>query len=287
MSQQPSTSSLLSNGTRSVSCEPFFHLKIDNFLPSGQYQALLASFPGLEWFPEIIEGNKHRLNSRTAPDTFEQFCRAQPVWAEFFALLSEEQFLTDLYNSVREPLGKVRGVFGSRPWRTPSSRSMSFFRRALSQPVKVTFELSRLKDGGFVPPHTDAPEKLVTMMFYFPAPDWRESYGGGTVFYRTKTQRLNQNWSNYRVPFEELQTVSVNQFIPNRLCIFIKSKNSYHGLPAVTCPAGMSRNSLNINIFRKKPKRFRRLFQLREHLVQWLELRWHKAENTLGSSGQY
>lgn len=275
MSQSAPQSLLLSHGTAEVSNDPFFHLQVDDFLPPGQYQSLLESFPAAESFPETIEGNKKRLNSRTSSGAFKEYCRTHPAWAQLFEQLSAGPFLADLYATVQEPLRQARSRFGSRPWRLTGKGAGGILGRLLARRIKVTFEFSRLESGSIVPAHTDAPEKLVTMMLYFPDPDWKESYGGGTVFYRPKSPALRRNWSNYRVPFEDLSAVAVNQFIPNRLCIFIKSKDSYHGLPAITCPEGMARNSLNINIFRQKPKRFRRIAESKDRLVQRLELRHH------------
>lgn len=267
------SSSLLSHGTASAAREPFFHLRIDNFLPAEQYQALLESFPTPERLPETIEGNKKRLSSRTTPDAFEKFRRSRPVWAQLFEQLAAAAFLADVYEAVREPLREARGAFAARPWRVRGSESAGFVTRALTRPVKVTFELSRLETGSIVSPHTDAAEKLVTMMLYFPEPGWQESYGGGTVFYRAGRPNLNRNWTNYRVPFEDVSPVCVNQFAPNRLCIFLKSKNSYHGVPAITCPEGMARNSLNLNVFRRKPAHFGCLLQAKDRLLERLERR--------------
>ena len=272
MSQPAPESLLLPREKAVISDSPFFFARIDDFLPAEQYRRLLESFPGEDWFPETIEGSKKRLNSRWAAGVFQEFCRAQPAWADLFAQLSNEQFLAGLYDLVRDPLRQVRGMLGARPWRL-GDQARTPIDGLLKRRVKVTFEFSRLEKGSIVPPHTDAPEKLVTMILYFADADWQESYGGGTVFYRPRRPALERNWSNYRVPFADLETAAVNQFIPNRLCIFVKSRDSYHGLPAITCPDGMARNSVNINIFRTKPKRLRRIAESRDRWFERMELR--------------
>ena len=160
---QPEQALLLSPRTRVARTNPFFHLQLDDFLPPGQYRELLKGFPGREWFPETIEGNKHRLNSRSTPEAFRAFCRTRPAWTRLFDQLSSEPFLDALYALVREPLRQARGLFGSRPWRLHHTRADGILNGILTRRVKVTFEFSRLERGGIVPPHTDAPEKLVTI----------------------------------------------------------------------------------------------------------------------------
>jgi hypothetical protein len=269
MPLSPTAPLLLSNGNPAVSNEPFFHVQIDDFLPWEHYHSLLDQFPKAAAFPETIEGNKKRLNSRSAPAAFQEYCLNHPVWTRLFEQFSSDQFLDELYELVRKPLREARGFLGARPWRH-DTQAVTGLKRLLRRRAVVTFEFSRLESGSLVPPHTDAPEKLVTLMLYFADPGWQADYGGGTVFYRPKRPDLKRNWTNYRVPFEDLSAVSVNEFRPNHLCLFIKSKDSYHGMPSITCPAGVARNSLNINVF-LKPKRFRRIIKFKNELTQRLE----------------
>ena len=114
----------------------------------------------------------------------------------------------------------------------------------------MQFEFSRLERGSFVPPHTDDPKKLISLLLYFPDPKWQENYGGGTEFYRTKKRAMDNNWANREVQFKDLNPFFRAQFAPNRLVGFLKSNNSYHGVQPITCPEGMARNSLNINVNR-------------------------------------
>lgn len=114
----------------------------------------------------------------------------------------------------------------------------------------MQFEFSRLRRGSFVPPHTDDQKKLVSLLLYFPDPKWQENYGGDTEFYRAKNLTARNNWNNQRVSFEDLIPFSRAPFVANRLVAFVKSKNSYHGVQPITCPDGMARDSLNINVNR-------------------------------------
>ena len=110
-------------------------------------------------------------------------------------------------------------------------------------------------------PHTDSVTKFVSLLLYFPDPEWNDSFGGGTEFYRPLKTADNENWGNRRVPFGDLESFRLAQYTPNRLIGFVKSKNSYHAVRPLTCPEHMYRNSLNINILGRAgfpPSRFTR-----------------------------
>jgi hypothetical protein len=237
---------LLSNRTKDVSYHPFCHFQVEDYLPSKMYQSLLESFPEQRWFSETIEGDKNRLHSLYSAGIVRELCRQYPVWRDFMDFLSSQVFLNDLYQFVRGGLIKSRGLLNSRPW--CEAAIYHPFMPIVKQPVQMQFEFSRLPRGSFVPPHTDAPDKLVSLLLYFPDPEWRENYGGNTDFYRPKRSDLEYNWDNRRVPVEELVPFHSSPFTPNRLVGFLKSRNSYHGVLPITCPDGMARNSLNINV---------------------------------------
>jgi hypothetical protein len=197
---------------------------------------------------EQTEGDKRRLNSSYSPEVLKDFCRKHPLWDQFFQFLGSAAFLRDLNAMVRLPLYKSRGLSGLRHWsQTVNHGSLTAI---IKTPVTMQFEFSRLRRGSFVPPHTDDQKKLVSLLLYFPDPKWQENYGGDTEFYRAKNLTARNNWNNQRVSFEDLIPFSRAPFVANRLVAFVKSKNSYHGVQPITCPDGMARDSLNINVNR-------------------------------------
>jgi Rps23 Pro-64 3,4-dihydroxylase Tpa1-like proline 4-hydroxylase len=242
---------LLSKRLKDICYDPFCHFQIENYLPTSMYQSLLESFPEPRWFPDKVEGDKNRLHSLYSSHILRQFCRQYPAWQEFMDFLNSRLFLRDLYGLVWHGLVKSRGFLNSRRWCDATTDNLLL--AVIKQPVKIQFEFSRLEKGSFVPPHTDAPDKLVSLLLYFPDPEWRENYGGNTDFFRPKKSELEYNWDNRRVPVEEVVPFFSSPFTPNRLVGFLKSRNSYHGVKPITCPEDMARNSLNINVLCATP----------------------------------
>ena len=233
------------------------------------------SFPTEDRFPERIEGNKQRLSSRTTPEAFEAFGCEQPHWHQLFEQLSDARFLDGLYALARPALRRARGRFGARRWQLvgePAAAAPGLARR----PVRVTFEFSRLGAGASVPAHTDASEKLISLLLFFPEPGWQTAWGGGTCFYRPRHRAPERNWHNRRVPFSELEPFFESPFVPNRLVGFVKSHHSYHGLPPIACPPGAARTSLNVHVYDATPALApKRLRKLRDRTARRLERRGH------------
>jgi hypothetical protein len=119
--------------------------------------------------------------------------------------------------------------------------------------VKVQFEFSRLTGEGVVPPHTDAANKILTLLYYFTDSNWQNSFGGGTEFYKPKYFIDNWNWENDIRPFEKLNSFWAVPFTANQLAGFVKSRNSYHAVRPMKIPEGIERKSLNIQFIDLNP----------------------------------
>jgi hypothetical protein len=123
----------------------------------------------------------------------------------------------------------------------------------VQEPVTTTFEFSQLSRDAVVAPHSDAPRKLVTMLLYFRDPEWQDDWGGGTEYYTPLDRERARYWAaTDRIPFEEFKSIGSTGYVANRLAGFVRSTDSYHGVPPVTAPAGSSRRALMINVKRVK-----------------------------------
>lgn len=270
---------LLSQRVHDITYDPFCLFQVNDYLPQDAYEALLGSFPNEEWFvKKEPEGDKRYFSTSRTPELFEDFCRRQPIWRELFDLFSSQVLLSDLNALVRQGLFQSRGQPGLRPWRDAATVNLGL--RAIVRqpvtPVKVIFEFSRLERGSNVPPHTDDVRKLLSLLLYFPDPKWKDSYEGGTDFYRPKNPAMENNWHNRKVAFEDLIPFTTVPFVPNRLVGLLKSKNSYHGVRPIPCPEGMVRNSLNITVICSVPPQLRLVDKIITRVgskAEWLKCR--------------
>jgi hypothetical protein len=81
-----------------------------------------------------------------------------------------------------------------------------------------------------VGPHTDAPHRLVTFLFYLPRDtSMRELC---TSVYRAKDPSFTC-WGGPHHPFEKFDFVRTVEFLPNRLLAFPKTERSFHGVEKI------------------------------------------------------
>jgi hypothetical protein len=79
-------------------------------------------------------------------------------------------------------------------------------------------------------PHTDAPHRLVSFLFYLPQDDSMRDLG--TSIYRPKDPNFSC-WGGPHHPFEPFDRVKTIDFLPNRLVAFPKTAQSFHGVEPI------------------------------------------------------
>jgi len=233
---------------------PFCWFYVDDYLPVQLYETLAARFPHDGPYAANEEGKLGFRSSEAAAD-FDAFCDADPAWAALVAFFRSDAFVRDVHRRLRAPLVSTRPVVARKPWVNDTQRPVSNdpLRYLLREPVRTTFQFSKLPRDAAVAPHTDAPRKLVSLMLYFRDPDWRDEWGGATGFYAPRDPARARGWSaTQRVDFDELEPIGEAAFRANRLAGFVRSPASWHGVRPIGCPPGRGRKSLLVNLKRLK-----------------------------------
>jgi hypothetical protein len=123
--------------------------------------------------------------------------------------------------------------------------------------IDIRFQFSLMPSGSFIVPHTDSPDKLITLCIYIPNLDQEGSEKLGTNFYSANSDKSTfLNWENNHLA---INSVEYKQFMNDHSILFrpifsskevsgfIKSDKSWHGVDAVNLPVGHFRKSLNVN----------------------------------------
>ena len=82
-------------------------------------------------------------------------------------------------------------------------------------------------------PHSDKPEKVITLLFYLPRDDSQKHLGTSMYVPRDPAFRCEGTAHHKRQGFERLWTMP---FLPNSLFAFFKTDNSFHGVEPVNDP---------------------------------------------------
>lgn len=231
---------------RGVFEESYYDELINSFPP----QELLVPFAPLT--PEL--GKKYSLSELNNPDGYHEYVRSNRPWRELHEWIKRKEFPGEILDMLCEhnidldvPRFQENGAASGHSLLEKLRRSPRRARPALS----ARFEFSMLPaDGGFIRPHTDSQLKIITLVIAILSEgEWNPSFGGGTEVLRPKDIRKNYNFKNQYLEFDEVETLTTFEYVPNNCVIFIKTFNSLHGVrPMKASDSKLMRKTLTINI---------------------------------------
>lgn len=198
---------------------PFRAYILDNVFDPDLYQRLMAAFPGPEHFHRLAGiGLKDTFNERSAG--FHEFMEATPVWRDVYEWFraAAPHVLASLDAEEVEGIKTVKFEFSSLP-----------------------------SPGGFLPPHTDTPKKLATVVLYFTDARWPEAWGGSTDFYAHKHRPDGDFTAWPDLSLVDLDLILRADYLPNRAVGLVRTNNSLHGVPPVFHPQDLPRRSVTVN----------------------------------------
>jgi len=247
-------SSMISFENTFFDYEPYPICYMANVLNSATYAQMCAAYPPLDLFlykPNL--GHKYSLSEINDPKRYEKFIASQPVWREFHRHVKAPVFIESVLTfltSQNIDLGLGRHIVTSSKSPNPSWSSRLMGRTELS----ARFEFSMMDpQGGHIRPHTDGPNKLVTLVIsMMPDGEWNEGWGGGTQVCLPHDRTKLYNQQNRYMEFKDVDIIKTYPFKPNQCVLFVKTYNSWHQVAPIEGPEGAPmRKTLTINIERK------------------------------------
>lgn len=204
--------------------DPFPYIVVDDVFPSDYYTQMLASFPTAESLVPL--GQSGRVPSSAYKERHvvlfkeDDFARLQPEQRAFWDAMAGwmysdpfiNAFVTKFAAALQPRLAKILAADGALKSRGDALLVEDHTRYAIG-------------------PHTDAPHRLVSFLFYLPENDSMKDLG--TSIYRAKDPDF-VCWGGPHHPFEPFERVRTIDFLPNRLVAFPKTERSFHGVEAIT-----------------------------------------------------
>lgn len=221
------------------------------------YAALCRDYPRQELFefkPEL--GNKYSLSEVNHPEHYRRFVRETASWRDFHDYVKSSSFIPGILELLARhnlDLGFGRYQVASR--KSVTSRTSPLNRLRRTREISARFEFSMMgADGGYILPHTDAQNKLITLVVaMMPDGEWDTAWGGGTEILRPRDRRQTFNRVNRYLKFDEVELIKHWDFKPNQCVVFVKTFNSWHAVSPMTGPSdGVLRKTLTINIEEKR-----------------------------------
>ena len=207
--------------------EPFPHCVIDEVFPEDFYEAIIDYWPQAEsWQPLSDSG-------RVSPGAYA--ARQVVLMNENgYARLDEER-----RNFWAQEVG--RWLLGSEF----RAQVMAKFGVQAKDPASDALIVSD-RTTYAIGPHTDAPHRAVSLLFYLPEDATFRRFG--TSLYEPLDPDFRCAGGPHH-PFKRFRRVTTVEFVPNRLVAFPKSDRCFHGVERVDL-AGIDRRLLIYNVRR-------------------------------------
>lgn len=208
---------------------PFPHFYISDVFPRDYYSQIVSNWPGADRFTSIADTERtsgHSYRERHIVNL--PNLHKEPSWRgkEFWQLFSEwflgDDFLTFL-------------VAQYMPWIKDN--------RALPEEIEVFSDglLVQDHDGYGIGPHTDAPHRLISTLFYCPKTDCDADLG--TSVYLPASELVGIQISPKHYERELFTKIYTAPYVPNSMFGFVVSPNSFHGVDKIS-RANIKRNSI-------------------------------------------
>jgi hypothetical protein len=221
------------------------------------YDELVDSFPPRELFSFMAyHGNKYSLSEVNNPEAYHQYVRSNRRWHEFYRWIKREEFPNEILTMLCEH--NIDLDLGSCQGNGTAVSKLGLLKRL--RPRRLQQNLSRLSarfefsmlpaDGGFIKPHTDSPQKIITLVIgMLREGEWDPAFGGGTEVLRPIDTPNNFNFKNRYMEFDDVETLTTFEYLPNNCVIFIKTFNSLHAVRPMKAEGHtLMRKTLTINI---------------------------------------
>jgi len=218
------------------------------------YAEMVAGFPDLAAFKaKASKGSKYSLSRHNNAAAYRRHLRKFPIWRRFYDYIHDDAFLRATLVMLKahnidlglEGLGIAQHLVLRAKALHKSSPQPHFPR------LKARFEFSAMPvTGGSIRPHTDHPQKIITLVIPILAPgEWNPAVGGGTSVVWPKDRTLSFNHVNDYLDFDQVDEVRTYPFAPNQCLIFVKTYNSWHAVwPMTGNDPDALRRTLTINI---------------------------------------
>jgi hypothetical protein len=234
---------------------------VPQIFPPEVYAELARTYPALDLFAFMPKlGLKYSLSQVNNPEQYHRFIESTPAWKQLYDEVKSPHFVSQVIDSLSDAKVDVglRGCYEvtnakKDGWARRLHKALSCLKNVHAGKVgiKTRFEFSVLPaDGGHIKPHTDAANKVITLVVSCISDgEWDAAHGGGTAVLRPKDVTENYNHNNRYLDFDATETIKTFPFVPNQCVVFVKTFNSLHAVhPMTGAQSVVLRKTLTINL---------------------------------------
>jgi hypothetical protein len=228
--------------------DPYPHAIIKDVFDEKFYSQLCSDFPDDMKFERHdydkennLKQKKFILNENSI--FFKEIINKKESLKKIYNFLCDQKFKEDIFdllekNSIRLQKHNTQGVLRKILNRIKNIK-------------KFGFEFSMIStDGGFIRPHTDGADKLISFVIPIVENKSIEKIpNSGTNILKPTEDKFKYNFLNSTVPFESTEIVREIPFNGNQIFFFVKTHNSLHSVGPMKNLNGESFMRKSINFF--------------------------------------
>ncbi len=203
---------------------PFAYAVIDNVFPADYYETILRNFPSATKLIPISSSGRVAENAYrdrhvlqfTDQDLARLESAKREFWLSFASWLYSPKFLNGTINYFKAHIiSRLNRI----------SKTCNGLVNIRSDALLVNDQTNYM-----IGPHTDAPHRLISFLFYMPLNSSKKHLG--TTLYSPKEEGFTCEGAIHhsRDLFTRIKTID---FLPNRLVVFPKTNNSFHGVDQI------------------------------------------------------
>jgi len=200
---------------------PYAHLYIENIFPDDFYSTLRANWPHVSALTSLADTGRVPKGAYperfilpfTQPGIAKLDDGRKAFWHEFASWFLERRFLTAVIDKFERPIKQRLGD--------------DIYQCGYEVDSLIVRDLSKYSIG----PHTDAPHRLLSMLFYCPDDEQRKHLGTSIYVPRNADFRCK---GGPHYPHHLFKKVRTMEYKPNSVFAFIKNDHSFHGVEAIT-----------------------------------------------------
>ena len=233
--------------------DPYPHVLVKNIFEEKIYEDLKKEFPN----PETDIFHSSDYSKKRAVDKFKKFQIDNFFSKNFNNVIKNKKTSKLIYNFFKsEKFIYIIDKFLIDNHIKINLVKKKTWKNFFKKDFKVYFEFSSIPcDGGFIAPHTDSPNKIITCVM--PIIDRLEISnlkGIGTSMLESTNDKYKYNFLNQSVPLSETKEIRYIDFSPNQMLLFIKTYNSLHSvgpIESTNSTKTLHRKSINVCIIKE------------------------------------
>lgn len=202
---------------------PYPHIYVENIFPTEVYKKILENLPNGDLYTPIDslgktkQGQYHNRHLFLLPQALDKLQgEKREFWHAFSDELSAENFKKSIVELFADSI---------------ENREQSY---------KLNLDLCRDTTSYSIGPHTDIPNKVLTLIFYLAQDDKRPHFG--TSLFTPSNPYFEDPLCGHH-PFEKFKLVETMPYRANSMFGFVRSEDSWHGVLPIE-DEGAERNTL-------------------------------------------